>query len=254
MNALDLTTLRMTFNQGGRQLAAARECEAAVFLEAFGNTEEQLHEEYSEYDSHSLFLSVEDASGTAWGACRIITPGPAGLKTLNDLGREPWALDSGRVTRAADIDLDRVWDIATIGVRKEAGAKRFLIAMALFHGIVAASRANNIPSMVALLDERARRLLASLDYSLSMLPGAQPGEYLGSPSTAPVFGHASTVLSAQRRANPDAYRLMTMGIGLDGIALPTAAEYLVATPDNVIPFPVAMPIPAAMPMQVLVAG
>ncbi|MFA7324146.1 MAG: hypothetical protein WC005_07300 [Candidatus Nanopelagicales bacterium] len=250
MQTLDTTSLRMRFNPYGPKLTAARDCEAAVFLEAFGNTREQLHDEYSEYDSHSLFLSVEDASGTAWGACRIITPGPRGLKTLNDLEREPWGLDSARVSRAADIDPDRLWDIATIGVRKEAGAKRFLIAMALFHGIVAASRANNVPAMVALLDERARRLLASLDYSLSMLPGAHAGTYLGSKSTAPVFGHASTVLSAQRRANPDAHRLMTMGIGLDGITLPTSDEYVIAAPNNV--FQLAAPL--SMPMPVLAAG
>ena len=85
--------LHLNFNVTGSLLAAARECEEDVFLKAFGNTREQLDAEYGQYDDQSVFLTVSDSDGVVLGACRIITPGPAGFKTLNDVKGDPWLVD-----------------------------------------------------------------------------------------------------------------------------------------------------------------
>ena len=97
MNAL----LNLHFDAQGDLLESARQCEEDVFLQAFGNTRAQLDEEYGPYDDQSVFVAVADESGHVVGACRLITPGSAGLKTLNDVARQPWGIDGVRSASAA---------------------------------------------------------------------------------------------------------------------------------------------------------
>ena len=52
----------------------------------------------------------------------MIRWGEPGLKTLDDLSREPWRVDGMRPARAAGIDPATTWDIATLGVRSGSGA------------------------------------------------------------------------------------------------------------------------------------
>ena len=59
----------------------------------------------------------------------------------------------------------------------------------------------------------------------SSLPGTTAAPYLGSESSVPVFGHWSGLADAQRRMYPDLYRLITQGIGLDGISVPDDASF-----------------------------
>ena len=159
------------------------------------------------------------------GACRLITPGPAGLKTLNDLSREPWGIDGVRAAQAAGVDPQNAWDVATLGVRKDFRGSSMSVAIALYHAIVVSTRVNEIGSITAILDNQIRRVLTASDYIMPGLPGTRTAEYLGSPASTPVYGHCSGMLDAQRRQNPDAYRLMSLGIGLDGIAIPDASAF-----------------------------
>jgi hypothetical protein len=215
--------LVLSFNPQGALRASARECEQDVFLRAFGNTPEQLDEEYGPYEDQSTWLTVSDMSGYVLGACRIITPGPAGLKTLNDVAREPWGIDGERSATLAGADLDRTWDIGTLGVRTEHRGSRVRISLALYHGILRAGRANDIRTLVSVFDEPARRVLAALDYRHVPLPGTYAAPYLGSASSTPVYYHAH-MLDAVRRDNPEAYRLVVHGIGLEGILTPDDAS------------------------------
>ena len=125
-------TLTLKFNVHGDEQIAARECEADVFLSAFGNTRDQLEEEYGPYEDQSLFLSVTDEHGETLGSCREILPGPAGLKTLNDLARPPWFVDGPRSARAAGVDPTRAWDLATLGVRRQFRSHRLMVGIALY--------------------------------------------------------------------------------------------------------------------------
>ena len=221
MNAL----LNLHFDARGALLEAARQCEEDVFLEAFGNTRAQLEEEYGPYNDQSIFVAVADGAGHVVGACRLITPGPAGLKTLNDVSREPWGVDGVRSARAAGLDVERTWDIGTLGVRKDARGSRMAVGIALYHALVVATRVNDVQAITAILDDSARRVLTAADYIMPALPGTRTGEYLGSPASTPVYGFCAGMLDAQRRRNPDAYRLMSLGIGLDGIAVPEESAF-----------------------------
>ena len=200
---------------------SALACERAVFLQAYGNTVDELNTEYGPYDESSFLISVTDDTGYTVGVCRIITPGASGLKTLNDVNASPWYADSARLARAVGIAPDRTWDIATLGVRAEYRTQAPMVTMALLHGVMATSRANAIPSLTAMLDERARRVLSFMDVHFSTFPGVDAGEYLGSAATRPLYMDITKSLTLLRQANPVVYRTLTLGDGLEGMALPS---------------------------------
>jgi len=212
--------LSLHFDVRGELLESARQCEEHVFLQAFGNTSTLLEEEYGPYNDQSVFVAVSDNSGEVVGACRLITPGASGLKTLNDVSREPWGVDGLRAARAARIDLSRTWDIATLGVRRDYRGGKLMVALAIYHGLIRAMRVNHVATATAILDAGVYRLLAGAGYRVSTLPGTRPAPYLGSRSSTPAFGHWAGVADEQRLTNPDAYRLITLGIGLDGVFVP----------------------------------
>ncbi len=212
--------LRFVFDPIGEELAAARRCEAQVFLETYGNTAEEFELEYGPYEASTGFMTVLEDDGEAVATARFIAAGPSGLKTLNDVGRIPWQVDGLRSARAAGVDPGRTWDIATIAVRRGAG-RGGLCASALYHGIISAAYANDIDFIVMIMDSRARDLLSSLGMQTHALPGTKAGEYLGSESSIPLWANMNRALNQQRKDSPDAYRLIFQGIGLDGITMPT---------------------------------
>jgi hypothetical protein len=229
--------LRLCFDVQDDLLDAARACEADVFDSAYGNTPEQLCEEYGPYDESSVFIALADDAGRVIGACRVITYSGKGLKTLVDLGREPWRLDGDRSARAAGIDPVTTWDIATLGVRSELGGAGSMAAAALYHGLVAGGRANGVTTMITIVDERVRSLLHNVGLETHVLPGAATAEYLGSPSSTPSYAHLAAVVDNQRRRTPDAYRMITLGIGLDGVRVPAPHEFLLKPRDRVVRLP-----------------
>jgi hypothetical protein len=211
--------LRFVLDPVGEELAAAMRCEADVFLERYGNTAEEFASEYGPYLASTGFMTVLDERGEAVATARFIAPGPAGLKTLNDLARPPWEVDGLRSARAAGVDPSRTWDIATVAVRPGAG-REGLCAAALYHGIVTAAFANDVEFVVMIMDSHPRRLLTELGMPTQVLPGTMTGEYLGSESSTPLWANLHRMFERQRHEVPDAYRLIFQGIGLDGIALP----------------------------------
>jgi hypothetical protein len=215
------TPLRLVFDPSGELLEAARACEADVFLSTFGNSLAELHAEYGPYEDASVFMALADPDDNVMAVCRVITPSDAGLKTLNDAGRAPWLIDGVRAARAAGVDPASTWDIATIGVRSDAPANmRMFAAATLYHGIAVAATLNGIRSLVMIMDERARRLLSATGVMTHRLPGANAEPYLGSPASTPVFGHVAQMIDGQRHTNPDAHRLISLGVGLDGVTVP----------------------------------
>lgn len=216
--------LRLVVNPVGEELAAAQRCEADVFLATYGNTAEQFESEYGPYRDNTRFLAVLDPSGEAVAAARIITPGPAGLKTLNDVSRPPWEIDGVRSARAAGVDPERTWDVSTIAVRRGRG-RGGLCAAALYHGIIYGAYVNEVDYFVMIMDSHVREIVNALEISTHPLPGTGAGEYLGSANSTPLWGNLRRGLEQQRQNSPDAYRLIFQGIGLDGITLPTSWTY-----------------------------
>ncbi|GAB3598254.1 hypothetical protein GCM10027446_28030 [Angustibacter peucedani] len=217
--------LRLHFDAQGALLDSARECEAEVFLRWFGNTRAQLDDEYGPYEEHSVFLVLADEDEQAVGAVRLIAPGGPGFKTFADVGQQPWGVDGLRSARAAGIDLSSTWEVATLGVRAGAAGGGTAGALALYHGLMTVARVNRMSTFVAILDERVRRLLGSVGITTRALPGTATAPYLGSDRSTPVYSHYAPMVDAQRRDLPDAYRLVTLGIGLDGVSIPPEEQF-----------------------------
>jgi hypothetical protein len=92
--------------------------------------------------------------------------------------------------------------------------------------MITALRVNDVSAIVAILDLRVRRLLHSAGIDMRPLPGTRPHAYLGSAASAPVYALTLQTLENQRRRHPDAHRLVTMGVGLDGISVPSRDRFL----------------------------
>jgi hypothetical protein len=225
------TQLSMHFQIAGPLLESALDCEAEVFYQWFGNTREQLAEEYDPYLDATVFLAVADREGEVLGVVRLIAPGGrAGLKTLADVGAPPWEVDAARAAAAVGLDLTSTWEVATLGVRRTPEASRAQLSLALYHGLMTIAQVNRMTSFVAVLDERVRRLLASVGIVTSALPGTSTQPYLGSGSSTPVFCHFAPMLQNQRLRFADAYRLVTLGIGLDGVSVPPRESFRLRRP------------------------
>jgi hypothetical protein len=213
-------------------LDAARSCEASVFQRAFGNTAAELEDEYGPYDDATHFVVLADSSDDVVATCRLIAPSPAGLKTIHDIAGAPWFVDGARALRAVGADLPTAWDITTIAVRKDRPVTPLAWA-ALQHGMLQAARANSVRWAVMMLDDHVRRLLEMVGFIARPIPGTRPAPYLGSSATVPLVGDVPAMMDNQRRLNPDAHRLMTMGIGLTGIYVPPLAEFRIKTRSHV---------------------
>ena len=212
--------LRLVFNPTGDLLSASRRCEADIFLRWYGNTRQQLADEYDRYESTSVFVALADERDDVLGIVRFVVPGVAGLKTLNDVGLPPWNALPVRSAAAARIDPATTWDCATMGLRADRSQSTARLSLALYHGLLLALRVNQVHTVIAVLDERARRLLSSVGLVLHTIPGTTTAPYLGSAASTPVFAHLAAGLDQQRRLAPEAHRLVTLGIGLDGISVP----------------------------------
>jgi hypothetical protein len=214
----------MHFDVRGDLLESARQCEAEVFHHWFGNTRAELDEEYGPYEADSIFLVLADAEDEVVAAVRLIAPGPSGFKTLDDVARPPWQVDGARSAAAAGLDLATTWEVGTLCTRPGvAGSGR--LSLALYHGLMTVAQVNGMSAFVAILDERVRRLLASVGITTRPLPGVRTAPYLGSAQSTPVYSPFTAMLDAQRRDLPDAYRLVTLGVGLDGIVVPDRAQF-----------------------------
>jgi hypothetical protein len=91
--------------------------------------------------------------------------------------------------------------------------------------------------MVTIVDERVRTLLHSVGLSTHVLPGAAAAQYLGSPQSTPSYAHLAAVVDHQRRHSPDAYRMITLGVGLSGVALPSPDEWRLRPRERVLALP-----------------
>jgi hypothetical protein len=234
---------RVVFQPSDEIRAAAFAREAHIFGVTYKVPYDDHVLEFAPYESASRFVVVLDRADEVVGVMRLITPGPAGLKTIVEAGGEPWRIDGMRAALAAGVDPDRTWDVASLGVVKGIGRHRFAVTASMYHTLAMAARRNRVRSLLMTVDERVRSILQVAGLFTIALPGATPGPFCGSPASTPVYGHCAEMLGTQRRVNPDAYRLITQGVGLDEVAFPMSDELdLNRVPDLVA----AMSVSSAM--------
>ena len=217
---------RLIFRPDADVRAAAFAHEASVFETVYGVPYDDHVREFAPYESASAFLVVVDRAELVRATMRIVTPGPAGLKTLVDAAHSPWHLDAARAAAAVGIDPARTWDVATLAAAPGLGKHRLGVTAALYHGLTLAARRNRVASLLMTLDERVRGILQhAFGLHTAALPGAKPYPFEGSPASTPVYGHCAQMLDVQRRRNPEAYRLVTQGGGLDEVEIPPIEHF-----------------------------
>ena len=162
-----------------------------VFLEAFGNTVDDLAREYGPYEASSLFIVVVDhLRQLPAGVIRVVQPSPVGLKSLNDL-ESVWGETAEVLMRRTGLDFgpEKIWDVATLAVPPEYRAKATggLVTMGLYQTLTLAARASGIDLLVAILDMPVFRMLRwKLHMIFAGYRGVGPKPYLGSPASMPV--------------------------------------------------------------------
>jgi hypothetical protein len=173
-----------------------REIEREAFAEAFGNTREQLADEYRPYDDASVFLiAIDRHLRQAVGTMRIIVPSVAGPKSVLDLAREPWHEDHLSVlarTPGAPA-LEDTWDIATLAVPRRHRALGRIVSRSLmdvFAHATYASLETGSPARywVAMLDLHVLDLIQrTWNRPFRPWTGVPVGSYLDSPASLPVW-------------------------------------------------------------------
>jgi hypothetical protein len=198
----------------------ARHLERAVFLESFGNTPDLLEREYGPYEPSSFFIVVLDhLRNVPAGMMRVLTPSPAGFKSLDDI--EPvWGCSADELIARTGIDLDRgcTWDIATLAVADgyRGGALAGLITMSLYQTLTQAAFYCGAEWFIAILDMPVFRLLRwRLRMIFAGYTGIAPLPYLGSAASLPAW---CDVLAAERKLaaeDEDLHAVVVRGEGLE---------------------------------------
>lgn len=233
---------QLLFQPGPELRAAAFAHEAKVFETTYGVPYDFHVAEFAPYEDQSAFLVVLDEAEQVRATMRLVTPGPAGLKTLVEAALDPWFLDAARSAAVVGVDPAHTWDVATLAVGRGLGRHRLAVTAALYHGLTIAARQNRVSSLLMTVDERVRGILQQyFGLYTTALPGATPKPFEGSPASTPVFGHCAQMLDQQRRRSPEAYRLITQGIGLEAIDVPAAEHFdlleraVAVTVDEAVP-------------------
>jgi hypothetical protein len=226
----------------------ARHLEQAVFLEAFGNTPDLLKREYGKYEHSSFFICVVDhLRHVPAGMMRVLTPSPAGFKSLDDI--EPvWGLPADELVERTGISLDArcTWDIATLAVAKDyrRGASGGLVTMALYQSLTLAALHCGIEWFIAILDMPVFRIIRwRLRMIFAGYDGIGPLPYLGSAASLPAW---CDVLESERRLaaeDEDLYAVLVRGEGLEPalrrVDLGAADRYVVRPGEAVMGGPVS---------------
>lgn len=197
-----------------------RHLERVVFLEAFGNTIDDLAREYGPYEASSLFIVVVDhVRQLPAGVIRVVQPSPAGLKSLNDL-ESVWGENTEAAMRNSGLEFgpEKIWDVATLAVLSEYRGKatRGLVTMGLYQTLTLAARASGIDLLVMILDMAVFRMLRwKMRMIFAGYQGIGPKPYLGSPASIPAW---CDLLYSDRHlaaVDPDLYGILAKGIGLE---------------------------------------
>lgn len=215
----------------------ARDCEAEVFTEVYNNTGDELAEEYAPYDSQCFVVVIDqlvaesDPVASVIASCRIILPGPAGHKSIDDMKLPPWSADPVESTGYVGINLDYTMDIATIAVRPR-GTRAGATAMAaLCHGMSMVSIAHDIPWLVAILNDTVRRMFKSWQIELLEIPGLGPRPYYGSPASTPVYLNWPGIRAHLRRNAPRRHRKYILG-EMDDVVTDPLLTFAATTSDS----------------------
>ncbi|WP_375490104.1 hypothetical protein [uncultured Jatrophihabitans sp.] len=208
--------------------------ERLTFERSYGVAPAEHDAEFGPYHARSLFVSVAEVDGRVVGMMRLIMPGAdpeaEPIKTFVEAALAPWHLDVARAIRLCGIDVRHTWDVATLSVDRTIGTRRATVLGALYHALVNLAAGNDVRYLTMTVDERVRSTLRMVGLPTTALPGARPAPFEGSAASTPAWGNCADMLSQQRQHNPEAHRLIRLGVGLTDVEMPDSASYRLAEP------------------------
>lgn len=197
-----------------------RHIERVVFGEFYGESEAFLHEEYDQYEVGSVFLTVIDhLRRLPAGVMRVITPSPAGFKSLDDMDRI-WGVDADTVLARSGIEYDpsSFWDLATIAVLPEyrKSSTNGLISLAITQAVIALGATNGVNLGIAVFDLVALDIIQAVcGRAWQPFTGIEPKRYLGSPQSIACFCDMPEYSQRLAFTDPGLYETLWLGRGLE---------------------------------------
>ncbi|MGV1006285.1 MAG: hypothetical protein ACOYEV_16295 [Candidatus Nanopelagicales bacterium] len=173
--------------------------EARAFSHWYDNTAEELLTEFESYADCSRMLGCWTKDQSQLLGILRYTIGRQ--KTLDDLAGPPWHLEPAAVARRAGLDPRFTVDVATFAVDRTAAGSP--AADRLCFGLFQIAVGAQLQAITAMLDDRILQLLAKRGIQFQLLPGTWPAEYLGSPSTSPVYCRIDEMLVEMAQHFPD---------------------------------------------------
>ena len=235
--------LRLLIAHTPAERYAAREVEAQVFLQAFGNTPEVMEQEYGAYQERSRFVTViDEEAGVALGVARLILPDAEGpVKSLVDVAADPWHLDGAASLRAAGLGGGQVWDVGSLAVdrRFRTGASGAEVTVALCHGVLQHSLAAGTDGLVTILDDRILRVVRAMGMPSQPMEGATSRSYPASPASTPCVMRMDAVAESIRTRRPELATAI-----VDGVFRSIVVDQADLSADRAAPLDPPDPMPA----------
>ncbi len=213
----------LELNEQSWALPVARLAEAEVFA-YYGDTAEELDDEYGLYDPFSTFFVVVDRIAQRLaGMLRIIRRSPIGLKSLTDIesdrpGRN-WRRSVSELQASLGVCLNHpaTLDMATMGVvpayHRHAYSGR--IAKSIYHMACRYTVEQAATHWVTIVDESAHRsFVQRLGQPFSYYPGVEWQRYLGSNLSLPVWVDIPVWTNRLRATDPRRFAWLFRGEGL----------------------------------------
>ena len=170
-------------NNDSKYANIGRYIERTVFEEAFGNDANEMTKEYGPYESASkFFISIDRVTEQPIGVLRIISNSQSGLKTINDVIREPFNVNLDDVIQQHNItDLNKVWDIGTVAILPNHLGSRGLPTVRLYRAIYKASLERGVDYWVSIVDDDVLQMVKD-HFGIPFMPlaNSKTGSYLGS--------------------------------------------------------------------------
>lgn len=199
--------------------------EREVFGDVFGNTPEQLNDEYLPYHHVSIFACVLDhRRRLPAGVMRVILPSSVGLKSLNDTERI-WGIPAEALFAANDLpyDPERTWDIATLAVDPEFRRSKTghgLVTLGLAQAISMLTVQLETRCAVSIMDVEALEVIRATFYNSTPFAGIEPRPYLDSPASVPVWTYHQQWDDDLKRNDELLYEILRRGTGLEAAVAP----------------------------------
>jgi hypothetical protein len=212
------------FNASEPGAELGRRVERAVFFDAFGDTADELADEYDPYEPASYFFVVIDhRRRIAAGAMRVIMPTDAGQKSLDDLLRVWGRSADGVISGTATFPTGTAWDLATLAVHPQyrGAATSGLVSLSLIQALNMTAPPSGVSAYVTVLDSVVLRFLQwQLNKPFQAFAGIDARPYLGSPLSQAVFCDVTEWRDRLAIANPALHELLFEGTGQEAAVAP----------------------------------